>query len=76
MSNRKRIEISAFIIGLINFRGRGEDEIYWLNLVLSLIPIKKVKGLDIYINLPISQDELALGADISVASLRGNTYYQ
>ena len=33
-----------------------------------------MKGLDIYADLPISLDELALGTNISVASPRGDTY--
>tara|TARA_Y100001968_G_C18838910_1_gene472607 strand:- start:85 stop:252 length:168 start_codon:yes stop_codon:yes gene_type:complete len=33
-----------------------------------------VKGLDIYADLPISLDELALGANISVASPGGDTH--
>ena len=37
-------------------------------------PIWKVKGLDIYADLPISLDELALGANISVVSPQGDTY--
>ena len=36
-------------------------------------PIWKVKGLDICADLPISLDELALGANISVASPKGET---
>ena len=37
-------------------------------------PIWKVNGLDIYADLPISLDELALGANISVALPKGYTY--
>ena len=37
-------------------------------------PIWKVKGLDVYADLPISLDELALGANISVALPQGYTY--
>ena len=37
-------------------------------------PIWKVKGLDIHAGLPISLDELALGANISVATPQGDTY--
>ncbi len=37
-------------------------------------PIWKVKGLDVYADLPISLDELALGANFSVASPQGDTY--
>ena len=37
-------------------------------------PIWTVKGLDIYADLPISLDELALGANIMVASPRGDKY--
>ena len=33
-----------------------------------------MKGLDIYADLPISLDELALGANILIASPRGDTY--
>ena len=37
-------------------------------------PIWKVKGLDVYADLPISLDELALGANLSVASPQGDIY--
>ena len=37
-------------------------------------PIWKVKGLDIYADLPVSLDELALGANIPVALPKGDTY--
>ena len=37
-------------------------------------PIWKVKGLDIYSDLPISLDEIALGANISVPTPQGDTY--
>ena len=37
-------------------------------------PIWKVKGLDVYADLPTSLDELALGANILVTSPRGDTY--
>jgi len=37
-------------------------------------PIWKVKGLDMYEELPISLDELAVGANISVASPKGDTH--
>ena len=36
--------------------------------------IWKVKGLDVYADLPISLDELALGANISVATPKGDKY--
>ena len=37
-------------------------------------PIWKVKDLDIYVDLPVSLDELALGAKIFVALPQGDTY--
>ncbi len=38
-------------------------------------PIWKVNGLDVYADLPISLDELALGANISVVTPHGDTYF-
>ena len=37
-------------------------------------PIWKVKGLNVYADLPVSLDELALGVNISVISPKGDTY--
>ncbi len=45
-----------------------------LKVTVKSHPIWKVKGLDIYADLPISLDELALGANIEVALPQGDTY--
>ena len=45
-----------------------------IEVSIKFHPIWKVKGLDVYADLPISLDELALGANISVTSPQGDTY--
>ncbi len=54
--------------------GKGKRGDLLIEVSIKSHPIWKVKGLDVYADLPISLDELALGADISVASPKGNTY--
>ncbi len=54
--------------------GKGKRGDLLIEINIKSHPIWKVKGLDIYADLPISLDELALGANISVASPRGDTY--
>ena len=54
--------------------GKGKRGDLLIEVSIKSHPIWKVKGLDIYADLPISLDELALGANISVASPQGVTY--
>ena len=54
--------------------GKGKRGDLLIEVSVNSHPIWKVKGLDIYADLPISLDELALGANISVATPQGNTY--
>ena len=54
--------------------GKGKRGDLRIEVRVKSHPIWKVKGLDIYADLPISLDELALGANISVASPQGDTY--
>ena len=54
--------------------GKGKRGDLLIEVSIKSHPIWKVKGLDIYADLPISLDELALGANISVASPQGDTY--
>ena len=53
--------------------GKGKRGDLWIKLSVKSHSIWKTKGLDIYANLPISLDELALGANISVALPQGDT---
>ena len=53
--------------------GRGKRGDLLIRISIKSHPIWKVKGLDICADLPISLDELALGANISVASPKGDT---
>ena len=53
--------------------GKGKRGDLLIEISIKSHPIWKVKGLDIYAELPISLDELALGANISVASPKGDT---
>jgi len=55
-------------------RGKGKRGDLLVEVSVKSHPIWKVKGLDIYSDLPVSLDELALGANISVASPQGDTY--
>ena len=54
--------------------GSGERGDLLIEISIESHPIWKVKGLDVYADLPISLDELALGANILIASPRGDTY--
>ena len=54
--------------------GKGKRGDLLIEVSVKPHPVWKVKGLDIYADLPISLDELALGANISVASPQGDTY--
>ena len=54
--------------------GKGKRGDLLIEISIKHHPIWKVKGLDIYADLPISLDELALGANVLVASPRGDTY--
>ena len=54
--------------------GTGKRGDLLIEVSIKSHPIWKVKGLDVYADLPISLDELALGANISVASPQGVTY--
>ena len=54
--------------------GKGKRGDLLIEVSVKSHPIWKVKGLDIYADLPISLDELALGANISVELPQGNTY--
>ena len=54
--------------------GKGKRGDLLIEITVKSHPIWKVKGLDIYADLPISLDELALGANISVATPKGDTY--
>ncbi|WP_269612157.1 DnaJ C-terminal domain-containing protein [Prochlorococcus marinus] len=59
--------------GNIQF-GKGKRGDLLIEVSIKSHPIWKAKGLDVYADLPISLDELALGANISVASPQGETY--
>ena len=54
--------------------GKGKRGDLLIEVSIKSHPIWKVKGLDVFADLPISLDELALGANISVASPQGDTY--
>ena len=54
--------------------GKGKRGDLLIKVSIKSHPIWKVKGLDVHADLPISLDELALGANISVASPHGDTY--
>ena len=55
-------------------RGKGKRGDLLIEVSVKTHPIWKVKGLDIYADSPISLDELALGANITVASPQGYKY--
>jgi len=59
--------------GNIQF-GKGKRGDLLIEVIIKSHPIWEAKGLDVYADLPISLDELALGANISVASPQGDTY--
>ena len=54
--------------------GKGKRGDLFIKVSVISHPIWKVKGLDIYADLPISLDELALGAKLLVPSPQGHTY--
>ncbi len=54
--------------------GKGKRGDLLIQVSVKSHPIWKVKGLDIYADLPISLDELALGAKISVVTPKENTF--
>ena len=54
--------------------GKGKRGDLLIAISIKYHPIWKVKGLDVYADLPISLDELALGGNIMVTSPRGDTY--
>jgi curved DNA-binding protein len=54
--------------------GKGKRGDLLVEVSIKPHPIWKVKGLDIYADLPVSLDELALGTNISVAAPQGDTY--
>ena len=54
--------------------GKGKRGDLLIEISIKSHPIWKVKGLDVCADLPISLDELALGANISVASPKGETF--
>ena len=51
--------------------GKGKRGDLLIEIKVNSHPIWKVKGLDIYADLPISLDELALGANISLVTPKG-----
>ena len=53
--------------------GKGKRGDLLIEISIKSHPIWKVKGLDVYADLPISLDELALGASIPVVSPKGDT---
>ncbi len=54
--------------------GKGKRGDLLIVVSVKSHPIWKVKGLDVYADLPISLDELALGVQISVATPQGDKY--
>ena len=54
--------------------GKAKRGDLFIQVSVKTHPIWKVKGLDIYADLPISLDELALGAKISVVTPKGDKY--
>ncbi len=54
--------------------GKGKRGDLFIEVSVRSHPIWKVKGLDIYSDLPVSLDELALGVKISVATPQGDKY--
>ena len=54
--------------------GKGKRGDLLINVIVKSHPIWKVKGLDIYADFPISLDELALGANISVPLPQGESF--
>ncbi|AIQ96397.1 DnaJ C-terminal domain-containing protein [Prochlorococcus sp. MIT 0801] len=54
--------------------GKGKRGDLLIEVSIKSHPIWKVKGLDVYADLPLSLDEFALGANITVASPQGDAY--
>ena len=54
--------------------GKGKRGDLLIEVSVKSHPIWKVKGLDVYADLPLSLDEFALGANIMVVSPQGDTY--
>ena len=54
--------------------GKGKRGDLLIHIFIKPHPIWKVKGLDLFADLPISLDELALGANILVATPQGDQY--
>ncbi len=54
--------------------GKGKRGDLLIEVKIKSHPIWKAEGLDVYADLPISLDELALGANILAASPKGDTY--
>ena len=54
--------------------GKGKRGDLLIEVSVKSHPIWKVKGLDVYADLPLSLDEFALGANITVASPQGDAY--
>ncbi len=54
--------------------GKGKRGDLLIEVSIKSHPIWKVKGLDVYADLPLSLDEFALGANIAVISPQGDTY--
>ena len=54
--------------------GKGKRGDLLIEVNVESHPIWKLKGLDVYADLPLSLDEFALGANIMVVSPQGDTY--
>ena len=54
--------------------GKGKRGDLLIEVSIKSHPIWKLKGLDVYADLPLSLDEFALGANITVASPKGDAY--
>ena len=54
--------------------GKGKRGDLLIEISVKSHPIWKVKGLDIYADLPLSLDEFALGINITVVTPQGDTY--
>ena len=54
--------------------GKGKRGDLLIEVSIKSHPIWKLKGLDVYADLPLSLDEFALGANITVASPQGDAY--
>lgn len=54
--------------------GKGKRGDLLIEVSIKSHPIWKLKGLDVYADLPLSLDEFALGANIKVASPQGDAY--